>query len=521
MDKTINITLSGLIFNFTEDAYEKLKAYLNRLSAHLKDQEGAEEIKDDIENRIAELCNEVISNEKREVIYLKDIEEILSQLGDPDEFIETDDDTFTKEEKSTSTDEPGLSKRVFRDKDNAMLGGVCSGIAAYFNIDPIILRGIFVVMFFGFGTGFLLYLVLWIIIPKAVTASDRLRMRGESVNLKNIKSNFDKKKDKNSTMSKVGDFLTDLVQNFAKVLGPIIGVGMIIVALTGIISLLVATFANMGIWIDQDLGSVGSLVGVMDLVFESGTDAFLSIIAFFLLCITPLVFMTTIGVQILFKVRKNIKTIYLSLGILWVLGIGLAVYSGVTIGRYFRMSNGVAKTHTITTNSDTLHIHADFKPFFNTPEDVEMDLPFFTEENDIYFFYPDFNIMPTEDSIPKLKVKYSSHAKTNKIAENNSREIEYNYTLDNNKITLDGYYHFPKEQRLRDQDVAITLYLPKGKSVYLDPSVKEMIEDIKNEQDIYDEDMINRYWKMTSTGLTCQNCTGEESVVGKKRHSRH
>lgn len=523
MDKTINITLSGLIFNFTEDAYEKLKNYLDRLKKSLDQQEGAEEIQDDIENRIAELCNEIIQAEKREVIYLKDIESILIQLGEPDDFIDPENaetqQTLSEEEKEETEENVNHGKRVYRDPDDSILGGVCSGIAAYFNVDPIILRGIFVLMFFGFGTGLILYIVLWIIIPKAKTSSDKLRMRGESVNLKNIKSNINKKSEEVKANSqkgakKFGDFITELFQNFMKVLGPVIAIGLIIVGLTGLISILITSFANIGVWIDQDLGAVGSLSELSGFVFESSGDSFMAHIAFFFLTLTPLLAMTTLGFHIILKLkRNNVKFVYIGLVIIWVLGIGAAIYSGITVSQYLRMHNSSSTTKAINSSADTLYLEADYQPYFDSYRYHHMDWPFYTDEENITFFDPDFDIQSTNDSVPFLKIIYSCNGKTAIEAGEKSREIVYQYQIDNNKIVLDGHFYFPKEQMLRNQNVEIILFLPKGKTVYLDNSMRHMIDDISNEQNIYDRDMTNRFWKMKSIGLDCENCTGNERVI--------
>ena len=92
---------------------------------------------------------------------------------------------------------------MFRDPDDKILGGVCSGIANHFDFDPLYLRGAFAVLFFAFGSGFLLYILLWIIIPKAQTTAEKLEMRGEPINVDNIKRSVEE--ELNDVKNRVND----------------------------------------------------------------------------------------------------------------------------------------------------------------------------------------------------------------------------------------------------------------------------------------------------------------------------
>ena len=188
MKKTYNINLGGIVFHIDEDAYELLDKYLSNLRIHFSKEEGAEEIVHDMELRISELFSERL-NEKNQVITLKDVEEIIAQMGKPEEFSEDatqDTNEYIKEEKTP--------KRLFRDPDNKVMGGVCSGIAAYLGWDVTLLRIIVIVLALPFFVdGFILfnwivisYVVAWIVIPEANTATEKLSMKGMKVNVENI-----------------------------------------------------------------------------------------------------------------------------------------------------------------------------------------------------------------------------------------------------------------------------------------------------------------------------------------------
>lgn len=201
MKKTISINLNGMLFNIDDDAYNRLEEYMKRIEAHFSGQDESKEIMNDIEARIAELLNERLGGSNK-VISLNDIEEIIKTMGNPDEFGETEQESQSKQQYHY-THRP---RRLYRDPDNRVLGGVCGGIGAYMNIDPVIFRIIFVIIFFGFGVGLLIYLVLWIVIPEAKTTAQKLEMRGDPVNVSNIGSFIKEEFDnvKNSFRGKKG-----------------------------------------------------------------------------------------------------------------------------------------------------------------------------------------------------------------------------------------------------------------------------------------------------------------------------
>ena len=223
MKKTFNINLGGIVFHIDEDAYELLDKYLSNLRIHFSKEEGAEEIVHDMELRISELFSERL-NERKQVVTLTDVEEIIAQMGKPEEFSEdTTQDTneYIKEEKGP--------KRLFRDPDNKVIGGVCSGIAAYLGWDVTAVRIIFIALALPFIlNGSLIlngvviaYIIAWIIIPEANTAAEKLSMKGMQVNVENIGktvtdgfekvNNFVKSEKPRSFLQQVGEAIVGVV----------------------------------------------------------------------------------------------------------------------------------------------------------------------------------------------------------------------------------------------------------------------------------------------------------------------
>lgn len=180
MKITVSINIGGMAFHIDEDAYSELKLYLRSLDRHFAREDSSSEIMSDIEARIAELLKERITDYKQ-VVTLQDVLEVINILGTPEDI--------GGEEAGTAhsrISRPGYH-RMYRDPDNRIIAGVCSGMGAYWRIDPWIVRVIFIVASLPGGLGILVYIVLWIVLPEAKTTAQKIEMRGEPVNIHNIK----------------------------------------------------------------------------------------------------------------------------------------------------------------------------------------------------------------------------------------------------------------------------------------------------------------------------------------------
>lgn len=186
MNKTVNINLAGTFFHIDEDAYLKLQRYLEAIKRSFTDSQGRSEIVSDIEARIAELFTERVQNTKQ-VIGNKEVEDVITIMGQPEDYL-VDDEIFEDEpqQQHNSSKRSSKSKKLYRDTDNSYVGGVSSGLGHYFGIDALWIRLIWVLLIFGAGTGVLLYILLWIFVPEAITTSEKLQMKGEQVNISNI-----------------------------------------------------------------------------------------------------------------------------------------------------------------------------------------------------------------------------------------------------------------------------------------------------------------------------------------------
>lgn len=234
MKKTLTVNLGGTVFNIDDDAYRLLDNYLCNLKLHFRKEAGADEIVDDIERRISELFAEKLVAGSQ-VITIADVEEVITRMGKPEDM------EGEGESKSSASGNAGgngshnssttygsgyTRRRLYRNPDDKMLGGVISGIGAYMGWDVTCLRLLLlVVLICGVGTLIPVYIVCWLVIPEAQTAAEKLNMRGEAVTMENIgktvTDGFEKvtngvndymKSDKPRTaLQKIGDILVMVV----------------------------------------------------------------------------------------------------------------------------------------------------------------------------------------------------------------------------------------------------------------------------------------------------------------------
>ncbi len=209
MKKTLNINIRGIVFHIDDDAYEKLNKYLSEINHHFKSKKGHEDIINDIENRIVELFQQKLTD-KKQVIVMEDVDEVIGIMGHPSDFDQdSEEEAIPNPQKSKK--EP---KRLFRDIDNRLIGGVCSGLGAYFNVDQMWFRLAFIVSLFIGGAGAIVYLIIWIITPPAVTVSEKLEMQGDPVTISNMEKAF--KEEMNELKDKLDDLTEQAKQTFKK-----------------------------------------------------------------------------------------------------------------------------------------------------------------------------------------------------------------------------------------------------------------------------------------------------------------
>jgi len=178
MKKVVTVNIGGFCFTIEEDAYTKLGQYLDSYKASFADKKEAGEVMEDIESRIAEIFREQTPL-PQQVVDMALVNKVILIMGTPEGA-----DTFNKE--TTAQPSAPRLRRLYRDPDHKVFGGVCSGLAAYFGIDMVIVRVLFIAALFMGSFGFWIYVILWAVTPKAVTIAQKLEMQGEPVTAENI-----------------------------------------------------------------------------------------------------------------------------------------------------------------------------------------------------------------------------------------------------------------------------------------------------------------------------------------------
>jgi phage shock protein PspC (stress-responsive transcriptional regulator) len=251
MKKTISISVSNMLFHVEEDACNVLQNYLNTLKSHFAKEEGGDEIYNDIQARAAEILQSKTSTTKQ-VITSEDVNDLISKLGTPADFgmEENTEAKSNQQQYQQQQFDNNKTKRLYRDPDNKVIGGVCSGIAYYFGFDPLWLRIALFASLIFYGFGFIPYLIMLLVVPKAETTAEKLEMRGEPVNVDTIsKMMQDEIKGVGTRVGKVGaevnqnirqhsgnffsrffDVLGDIIMGIFRILGKIITVFFIILA---------------------------------------------------------------------------------------------------------------------------------------------------------------------------------------------------------------------------------------------------------------------------------------------------
>ncbi len=524
MNKTVNINLANILFHIDEKAFNKLQRYLEAIKRSFEGTSGSDEIIADIEARIAELFQEKMENE-RQVITMKEVDEVINIMGQPEDYM-VDEDIFEDMPSSSETKRKRV-KKLYRDVDSKYIGGVCSGLEHYLGIDALWIRLFFIFFALFTGFGFIAYILLWILVPEAATTSQKLDMKGEPINISNIerkvKEGFEdvSEKVKSVDYEKVGnkvksgtenffDTLGDIIMFLFKVVGKFIGILLIIIGAATLIGLFIALF-TVGI---LDIVHIPG-IDFYDLVSSTGTPVWLvSLLAFFTIGI-PFFFLLYLGLKILVNNLKSIGNIAkFSLLGLWLLSIiGLSVLG-------IKQASAHAYTGTVTVKEDlifpgeqdTLRINMRSSDLYNNQENIGIrDMVITYTESGERLLYSDdvrFDIKKSEDSLNRIRIRKDADGSSFNNARDRASKIDYAYAVESNILWLDDYLTTDVSNKVRDQEVRVTFYVPQGQVVRFDENTRRHISrTTRYDKDLYRSDIVEYSWAMAEDGeLKCLDC---------------
>ena len=553
MNKIFNINLGGYPFAIDEDAYELLSNYLSTIHNHFRQSEGYEEITADIENRLAELFQEQL--EGRPIVTRHDVEEAIAVMGRPEDF--GAEPLEGEEAPSESKERVGrkgggektrikTGKRLFRHPDDQVLGGVCAGIAAYFGIeDPLWVRLAFLLITFTGGFGVPLYIILWIIVPEAKTASDRLAMRGEPINVSNIGKIIEEEVEHFSRkMSELGDELKDELgskkKSFAQgaagaystggealgqvgealrvclrfcgellraVIGFVLQIWKPLFFIVGLA--LIIAFAV--VWIASIVGIFYGFPFLNHLWPDSQAYQILFPLNVLFLIGIPLVSLILMVMRLFFRssITPRWRT---GLWLFWGLNVMGFFFLLSSTARQFQVGQEVLLDEQVLPDADTLVLavreYAKDDPFIHFDELRFSGDALISSEVKI-------DIVKGEGEEFRLRQVNRARGFSEEEAAELARGLVLPVKVETGRVEVPGWFRLEKAEKWRDQEVHFVLSVPPGKFVRLEGKTPAYIGRLERKPDVRHPRLYSsmrwehRLWLMDEEGLFCPNYVAE------------
>ncbi len=527
MKKTISTSIGSIVFNVEEDAHDKLAAYLDAISASLKNSEGHDEIMQDIESRIAELLQQKVSSFKQ-VITISEIDEVIGVMGKPEDFGAAPG-AEKQPNYSTYTTGPNGQRRMYRDIDDKVFLGVCSGLSHHFGIDPIWLRLGFGLSVCIGGFGLILYILLAIIMPKARTSAEKLEMMGEPVDVNNIRRIIEE--DVDNIKKKVKDFGNDIkqgrgkdharefgknVSDFFNSMGHGVGnllagvikailmfVGFIVACV--FLALLIGLIVSLtsGVNIIHVEGGHGHMVNYsvhsfLDMLSVTGGMRTVLILGIFLFLGVPLL---AIGVRFA-RVVAGRKQPYvwftITASILWATGWILMFIGASAVFSHFSVNDFTRKDIILKAQPNKiLYVKMDNK---KAGEDIiELDsLNLYVSEGNEFRGNPSLCIEQSADSNYHLVLTKIARGINKAEADEYADAIDYNYANRDSSLVLDPSFGLELNRGWRKQKLELTLDVPLNKSVALPLGIDHVLCKALHHKG---QHMGGEVWTMKQEGL--------------------
>ncbi|OXA71058.1 hypothetical protein B0A67_12330 [Flavobacterium aquidurense] len=523
MNKTVNINLGGMVFHIDEDAYLKLTRYFDAIKRSLNNSSGQDEIIKDIEMRVSELLIEKQKSDKH-VVGLKDVDEVITVMGQPEDYILEDEERTNQSFNDYGTRK---HKKLYRDKEKGMIGGVATGLGHYFGIDAVWIKILFLVFVFaGFGTGILAYFVLWIVTPEAVTTSEKLEMTGEPVTISNIEKKVREEieslsdKFKNADYdamgnqvksgaerisSSFGDFIMTVFKIFAKFLGVILimsGLSILIMLLIGVFTLGTNIFIDFP-W--QNFVEAGNFTDYP--IWSFG------LLMFFAIGI-PFFFLTLLGFKLLSPNLKSIGNItkYTLLAI-WIIAVAIAISIGIKQATEISYDNKTVEKKILNiTPKDTLFVKFRYNDYYAKDLNHHRDFEFVQDSANNQLIYSNdvrLHVLRTDEAAPYIQIEKTARGNSFISAKQRAEKINYKFQLNGNHLVLDNYFLTDVKNKFRGQEVDVYLYLPEGQLFKPDASVQDYDD---SENDFFNLHFSGNYnYKVEGSKIKCLNCPSEEN----------
>ncbi len=470
MKKTISVNIKGFHFLIEEEGYKLLQAYLDRLKESMRDVQGHEEIIEDIEIRIAELCSEQLER-GRQVVETEAIREIIGKLGKPEDFLDVEEENEPGEKHrytQAENDEP--SRRLFRDDEHAMIGGVCAGLSNFTRIDVTIIRLLFLIFF---GLSWTLYIILWIIIPQPNSTIDRLKMKGQPITFDNIREEVEaatgriaregkrvsrrvkREFEQGKRFSSLGNLIRSLI-GIVLILG---GIGMLITFVVFVAS------GFQFIPIEGDNGYL-SFQDANSLLLSSPDDAWWGMFFVTIAVVSLILLFISHGSYLIFRIKNKLTRI-LSIGLTLICitsGIFCFVF-GARVGRDFSM-DGKLEREIGAIASEELVIRNESAERFTDKgfliREGDHAIPLHVSGNQIINSGFDIRYRVSPDSLFHIYQRLGARGKSTREAVHRAENIVHNIRLQGDSLFVENTYHYPKSDLIRAQYSELLIEIPAG-----------------------------------------------------------
>jgi len=537
MEKTIIINIGNTIIHIEESAYELLKVYLNEVKQHFINHADDLEIVTDIENRIAELLTEQLEAQKKQVVDVNDVNLVIAQMGRVQDFDGVEEN---EEEPVLNTNyQFQAEKKLYRDMDERVIAGVCAGIAHYINTESKWIRLAALLSVFLGGAGFLVYAILWIIMPKAKSRIERMEMKGEPANLQGFQKNLDEEllavkqglaiagKHTGSIFGQIGIFIGEFfewlgrfISGTGKVIFKVIAGLIVLFGVLFMLSLIVGFAAFQGFW-DSSVYEYFPF-SIID-EGNRGVILFSAFIVFFI----PVLALVLFSIRFAFNKQAINKTLSFPLLIIWLAGVATAGYHAAKISSEFKQHAELTQSNDLKSYK-TYIIDIDRSKYFSKEDSLKYNInpdnrrQIVTDDFDNGPFVAPYNIRinveKSENTASRLIQKYESQGKTFQRALQNAQNIDYNYHLKDSTILFNPRFQLRKGTIWRNQEVWLNLEVPVGTRLIFKEDAYRYINNWGTWDCSDKEGDDNGYstWIMTEEGLKCIAQLKEEALNKKK-----
>lgn len=523
MNKTININLAGSFFHVDENAYAHLQKYLDAVSATLSPEDSIEEIMNDIEARIAELFSESMTSNDQ-VITLSRVKEIIDIMGQPQDF-----DPEGAAEPNAAEQYKSI-KQLFRDEENKYLGGVASGLGHYLGIDCLWIRLIWLLLFFfSSGTFFMIYILFWILVPAAKSTSDKLKMKGEPINISNIekrvKEGYDKFSDNMKSVdydkygnqvrrgsNRVVEVIGNLLKGTLTVLAKLLGVLMLIFSITTLLGLVFGLFSagSLEFWGQADLIQYYQAVSVAQIPFW----ALLTIV--FLAVGIPFIVLFIVGLKLLIPNLKSMgwtpKILILAL---WIASILALIFFGAKHASFSSVTGQFQREIPLPISKNdslTLIMNQSLLSGRYSERDDDFKIKMDADNNpSIVTSNVRLIVRSTQKEEGFIKVDSYADGATLDEAQDKAMQINYQIQYTDGVLELDPFLTTDLAHKYRDQHVEVIVYLPTGSVLWADHNTHSYHQNTRAYNDLLDSGYEGHYMQVLDRELICLDCSSEEN----------